>query len=126
MCPNAYKSTGEHAKQQGKGAKESSRAGAQGRQGRGRARSRQGNSKAAGQESRAAGQGSRGMEAGQQGGRAGQQSKFNLQAAAEGRTFVKKYISFLTSLRTLAKHIYKRPQRGEHLSQKYVNFPTCL
>ena len=80
----SYNKAGEHAKEQGKGAEESGRAGAQGS--RGKVRSRQGN--------RARKQ-DRGCRTGS---RAGQQSKFNLQTAAEGRTFVKKYFDFLMSL----------------------------
>ena len=106
----------------GKGAKERSRAAAQGsRQARERVGSRQGNNArqqgeeagqgimagqgsragSTGQGSRAAGQGSKasGQESrAGQGSRSGQQAKFKLQTAAEGRTFVKTHLSFVTSL----------------------------
>ena len=90
VCLGSYNEKAEHAKRQRKGAEESSR---QQRRGARQGRATEQGSKAA-EQGRAAGQGSR---AGQQGSRAGQQAKFNLQTAAEVRTFVKKYVNFLIS-----------------------------
>ena len=92
VCQGSYNKTAEHAKQQGKGAEESNRVARQGR-GAGRGpgqgnRARQQGS-GAGEQGKVAGQG---RGAGQQG-RARQQGR----AASEGRTFVKKYVDFLTS-----------------------------
>ena len=101
MCLGSYNEKAEHAKRQRKGAEESSRQQRRGaRQGGVQGRATEQGSKAAGQGSRARQQGKAGEQGSRarQGSRAGQQAKFNLQTAAEVRTFVEKYVNFLTSL----------------------------
>ena len=99
VCLGSYNETAQHAKRQHNGAEESSRQQCRGaKQGGVQGRATEQGSRA-GEQGKAAGQGRGAGQQGsraRQGSRAGQQAKFNLQTAAEGRTFVKEYVNFLT------------------------------
>ena len=101
VCLGSYNETAQHAKRQHNGAEESR----QQRRGGVQGRATEQGSKAAGQGSRARQQGKAGEQGSRarQGSRAGQQAKFNLQTAAEVRTFVNKYVGSITSFYTLAQ-----------------------
>ena len=106
VCLGSYNETAQHAKRQHNGAEESSRQQRRGaRQGGVQGRATEQGSKAAGQGSRARQQGKAGEQGSRarQGNSAGQQAKFNLQTAAEVRTFVNKYVGSITSFYTLAQ-----------------------